>query len=143
MQLNYGVMRKIRLFNLPIRYQFDLFDKVVLPVLIYGYEIWGYEYLQVCERIHFKFSVKRSTPSFIVYGETGCFPIYVNVYCTMISRWAKLLWGCDNNIVYVSYKILFIWNPIDTVKNPWLECIHRILNMCGLSNIWQQQQNVN
>ena len=30
----YGVIRKTRLFNLPISCQFDLFDKVVLPVLI-------------------------------------------------------------------------------------------------------------
>lgn len=84
-----------------------MFDKVVLHILIYGCEIWGYEYLQVCERICFKFSVKRSTLSFIVYGERCCFPIYVNVYRRMISLLVKLLSGCDNNIVNVLYKILF------------------------------------
>ena len=51
----YGVIRKIRLFNLPISCQFDLFDKVVLPVLIYRCEIWGCENLQIVERIHLKF----------------------------------------------------------------------------------------
>lgn len=35
----YGVIRKIRNFNLPVNCQFDLFDKVVLPVLLYGCEI--------------------------------------------------------------------------------------------------------
>ena len=29
----------------------------------------------------------------------------------------------------------------DTDKNPWFECIHRVLNICGFSNIWQQQEN--
>ena len=48
-----GVIRKIRLFN-SISCQFDLFDKVVLPVLIYGCEIWGYENLQVVECTHLK-----------------------------------------------------------------------------------------
>ena len=71
----YGVIRKIRQFNLPISCQFDLFDKVLLPVLIYGCEVWGYENLQVVERIHLKFlnhilQLKSSTPSFMVYGET-------------------------------------------------------------------------
>ena len=31
----------------------------------------------------------------------------------------------------------------DTVKNPWFECIYRVLNICRFSNIWQQQENVN
>ena len=30
-----------------------------------------------------------------------------------------------------------------TVKNPWFECIYRVLNVCGFSIIWQQQENVN
>ena len=35
----YGFIRKIRLFNLQSNCQIDLFDKVVLPLLIYGCEI--------------------------------------------------------------------------------------------------------
>lgn len=144
----YGVIRKIRQFNLPISCQFDLFDKVVLPVLIYGCEVWGYENLQVVERIHLKFlkhilQLKSSTPSFMVYGETGRFPIYVNVYSRMISYWAKLSTGCDNKIVNVLYKFLYTQYNNDTVKNPWFECIHRVLNICGFSNIWHQQKHVN
>ena len=65
------LLEKIRLFNLPISCQFDLFDKVVLSVLIYGCEVWGYEDLLVVERIHLKFlkhifQLKSSTPSFMV-----------------------------------------------------------------------------
>ncbi|XP_056016752.1 uncharacterized protein LOC130053469 [Ostrea edulis] len=144
----YGIIRKIRLFDLPISCQFDLFDKVVLPVLIYGCEIWGYENLQVVERIHLKFlkhifQMKSSTPSFMVYGETGRFPIYINVYSRMISYWATLLQGCDFKIVNVLHKFLHTQYLNGTVKNPWFECIQRILSMCGLSNIWNQQKNIN
>ena len=39
----YGVIRKIRQFNLPLECQLDLFDKIVVPVLLYGCEIWGFE----------------------------------------------------------------------------------------------------
>jgi hypothetical protein len=94
----YRVLRKIRLFKLPISCQFDLFDKVVLPVLIYGCETWDYENLQMIERIHLKFlkhifQLKNSTPSYMVYGETGRFRIYINMYTRMISYWVKLLSG--------------------------------------------------
>ena len=27
--------------------------------------------------------------------------------------------------------------------NSWFECIHIVLNICGFSNIWQQQEPVN
>ena len=51
----YGVIRKLRQYNLPISCLSDLFDKAVLPVLIYGCEIWEYENLQAVELIHLKF----------------------------------------------------------------------------------------
>ena len=84
--------------------------------------------------IHLKFlkhilQLKSSTPSFMVYGNTGCFLIYVNVYSRMISYWAKLSSDCDNKIVNVLiiYKFLFIQYLNDTVnvKNPWFKFIHR------------------
>ena len=37
----YGVLRKIRYFNLPVDCQIDLFDKVISPILLYGCEVWG------------------------------------------------------------------------------------------------------
>lgn len=42
----YGVIRKIRQFNLPVDCQLDLFDKVVMPVLLYGCEVWGFENIE-------------------------------------------------------------------------------------------------
>lgn len=51
----YSVIRKIRQFNLPVDCQFELFDKIVVPVLLYGCEIWGYENIEVIERVHLKF----------------------------------------------------------------------------------------
>lgn len=67
----YGVIKKIRQFNLPVDCQFDLFDKIVVPVLLYGCEIWGYENIEVIERVHLKFlkyvfNLKSSTPSHMV-----------------------------------------------------------------------------
>ena len=40
----YGIIRKIN--------KFDLFDKVVVPVLhvLYGSEVWGYEKLDLVQR---------------------------------------------------------------------------------------------
>ena len=38
--------------GLPISVQFELFDKIVIPVLCYGSEVWGYEYNDKIESVH-------------------------------------------------------------------------------------------
>ena len=102
----YGVIRKIRQFNLPLECQLDLFDKIVVPVLLYGCEIWGFESLDIIERIHLKFlkyifNLKSSTPTYMVYGETGRFPLYVTAYTRIIRYWTKLLFKSrEQNCMY-------------------------------------------
>ena len=107
----YGIIKKIREFNLPLECQLDLFDKVVVPVLLYGSEVWGFENLDLIERLHLKFlkyvlNLKSSTPAYMVYGETGRFPLYISIYCRMISHWAKLLSGPSSKIVCTLYKFM-------------------------------------
>ena len=63
----YGVIGKIRQFNLPLECKLDLFDKIVVLVLLYGCEIWGFESIDIIERINLKFlkyifNLKSSTP---------------------------------------------------------------------------------
>ena len=47
------IAAKKDLFNLPIDIMLDLFDKMILPILIYGCEIWGYENVE-CIDIFFR-----------------------------------------------------------------------------------------
>jgi hypothetical protein len=53
----YGIIRKIRQFKLPVDCQFDLFDKVVAPILLYGSEVWVFENLDIVERIQNMYSI--------------------------------------------------------------------------------------
>ena len=142
----YGVIRKIRQFNLPLECQLDLFDKIVVPVLLYGCEIWGFESLDIIERIHLKFlkyifNLKSSTPTYMMYGETGHFPLYVTVYTRMICYWNKLLLSPENKIVCILYKYLYEKVCKESYQNAWLSCIRNIFNSCGYSNIWNDQMH--
>lgn len=51
----YGVKIKIKCFNFPVNCQFDLFDKVILSLLLFGCEIQGFENLDIIKRVHFNF----------------------------------------------------------------------------------------
>ena len=35
-------LRKIRSLNLSVDLQIDLFDRMIKPILLYGFEVWGY-----------------------------------------------------------------------------------------------------
>ena len=51
----FSLLKNIRLKQLPIDVQLQLFDSVVLPVLLYGCEIWGFENLAIIEKVHLQF----------------------------------------------------------------------------------------
>ena len=39
----FSLIKKARKYSLPVDLQFDLFDKMVMSVILYGCEIWGYK----------------------------------------------------------------------------------------------------
>ena len=45
----------IRNLNLPIDLQLKLFDHTIVPILLYGCEIWGYHNTNIIENVHNKF----------------------------------------------------------------------------------------
>ena len=58
----------------------DLFYKMVVPILNYSAEVWGFHLGIDVERVHLKFlknllGVKRSTKNDFIYGEYGTTPL--------------------------------------------------------------------
>ena len=43
----FSVMNKIRRYNLPIDLQLDLFDKIIMPIILDGCEAWGVSNLTI------------------------------------------------------------------------------------------------
>ena len=52
----YCMLTKARQLQLPIDVQCQLFDHLVLSILLYGSEVWGYEDLLQIDVFHRKFS---------------------------------------------------------------------------------------
>ena len=80
----YFVLRQGRYYNISIQCLLKLFDSMVLPVLLYGSEIWRFENLSLMEKICNKFlklllPVRKATPSYLLYGEIGRYPVHISV----------------------------------------------------------------
>jgi hypothetical protein len=50
------VLKKARKLNLPIDMQLELFDTMVVPILLYGAEMWGFENCNIIENFQMQFS---------------------------------------------------------------------------------------
>jgi hypothetical protein len=48
-------VRKLRNISVPVDLQLKLFDTLILPILTYGCEVWGYENVQVLEKVHLQY----------------------------------------------------------------------------------------
>ena len=68
--------------------------ETIMPILLYGSEIWGFGKCDIIERVHLKFlkyvfNLKKSTTSHMIYGELGIFLITIDL---VISFWRKLIY---------------------------------------------------
>ena len=76
----YDLLHKVKKLRLPVDLALELFDHLVVPVMLYGCEVWGFENIKDLEVLQRKFiklllGVNKFTPNVMVYGETGQLPI--------------------------------------------------------------------
>jgi hypothetical protein len=75
---------KGRIHNVSVSCQLDLFDKIIIPMLTYGSEIWGYENIYILEKLHVKFcklllNLKTSAANYMLYVDPGRYSLNVTV----------------------------------------------------------------
>lgn len=136
------VLNRVQEYSLDIDVALQLFDAMVSPILTFGGEVWGFEKLDIIERLHLQFCkyilrLKRSTPNAFVYGELGRYPIKMNIQVKMIKFWGKLIVN-ERSIAGSLYRVLY--NRENEKKiSKWFSCVKNILEKCGLAYIWISQ----
>ena len=143
----YEIIKKSRKLNLSIDTQIDMFDKMVTPILLYGCELWGFENVDIIERLHLRFcklvlNLKKSTPNFMIYGELARYPLYINIRLRMIDYWIGILNGKETKFNHILYNFTYMLSTdVDNVfQFKWINCIQNILQNCGLNFIWLSQR---
>ena len=117
----FSLLKKSRSLTLPFDIQIDLFNKMIKPILLYGCEIWGTGNIDILERVQLKFfklifNLKNTTPSYMIYGELGIRPLYVNIQKRIISFWCKLI----EIMRHLDYLQLFIMQYMYFIKKTKL-----------------------
>lgn len=144
----YGVLRRGRELSLPIDVMLKLFHTMVEPILLYASEVWGTEDIGQIETFHLKFlkyvlKLRANTPSCMVYGETGEFPLSLRVQIRMVHFWCKIVTGRHDKYTFLIYKCLLQRFNEGSYISPWLSKVKEILDSTGNTFVWINQATIN
>ena len=142
----YSMLVKAKRLKLSVDTQCHLFDHLVLPILLYGSEVWGFECIKQIEIFHRKFLrtilyVNKCTPDCMVYGETGRGLILNHVKCRMVGYWLRIVKGKQQKYSNMFYNLLcYMHSDSESpFTSLWLKFIEDIFQYAGLGNIWLSQ----
>ena len=140
----FSVLRKTRKLNLPVDMQLQMFDCMVVPILLYGAEIYGYEKSDIIESLFLQFykiimCFKKCTPNAILYGELGRYPADILIKSRMVGFWKRLVCGKQDKISCILYNLMYKMHTRNFYFSKWLNCVESTLNNCGFSEYWIHQ----
>ena len=118
------------------------FDAQIQPALLYASDIWGTGRVETVEKVHL-FAIKRflrlsnRTPSIIVYGESGRYPLAVSSQIRSIKYWLRLLKLNQDRLPFGAYRCS--QNLAERGKVSWAGRVKELLLKQGFGEVWYNQ----
>ena len=134
---------------MPLDIQTELFDRLIVPILLYGCVVWCPMMTNLLSKLQLRFykiifKLSKSTPSCMVYGELGQFPLEVKAKRRMQNCWFKLVKiNYMFKFSYIMYKFLYEMYKERKYKSPFLSTVETVLNGTGLSGMLTHQFDLN
>ena len=114
---------------------------MVLPVVMYGCEVWGFEKNNILEPFCLQFykillGLKKSTPNCILYGELHVdrYSIDIFIKCRMIAFWQRIVCNRQDKIAYCNYGCLNHRLLIEKGRFWGVKRDDRICDLCDLEH---------
>ena len=138
----FAILQKARTLQLPIDIVCELYERCVIPVLLYGSEIWGFENINSLEIFHRSFlryvlKAYKFTPNVMLYGETNTVDIKTKIDVRMTSFWLKIKYCKKPKFSLIMCSLLSKYHD-DTLdeKLKWPSKIKSILDENELTYMW-------
>ena len=144
----FALLKRCRKLCLPLDIQLDLFDKIVLPILSYGCEVWCPGNCDLALKLQLRFykivlKLNKSTPSCMLFGEIGRFPVDVHLKTRMLCYWYKLVNHANSSkFSSVMYRFCLKMYENSSLQFTYIDCIKTLLGELGLYGIWLNQANL-
>ena len=123
--------------KLSTKTKLSLFDSLVVPIILYGSEIWGIYNIKEVDKLNFKFcktilGVRSQTSNAAVLGELGRFPLSIICKQRALSYWIKIKQN-PNSLMHTVYnEQCNIYNENNNNNtNMWCAFVKQQLDQLG------------
>jgi len=140
----FALIKKGRRLCLNTDIMLKLFEHTIVPILLYGSEVWGFTNINLVEKLHLRFckillNVKKCTTTAMVYGELGQLPLARLVQCRLLNFWFKLATCPNSKLSCILYKQMLAMHNNKSINFKWLISVKNNLDNLGFSNVWTHQ----
>ena len=116
---------------LDIQTKLSLFDSLIVPIILYGSEVWGIYNYKIVDKIHLRFcrylfGVSQQTTNYTVYGELGRFPLYILAKGRLVNFFLKM----KQNPQSITYSA-FLSQLTRNRSNFWASKMKRVIDHLG------------
>ena len=132
--------------NLDVKTKLSLFGSLVVPIILYGSEVWGAYSFKLIDQLYLRFckrilGVKSQTSNAAVLGELGRFPLSIIAKERTLKQYLKIMKNSDT----LMYKV---FNDLKTnenviVSNSWVLSVRKLLNDLGYGYLWNPDTDFN
>ena len=125
---------------------FKFFDSKISPILLYGCELWGIEYIEQIEKVHI-YACKRflnaplKSCNAAIMGDCERYPMYITAFKRCVRYWLRIIALPDTRYVKMCYNMLKFYDELG-YKN-WVTSLRTNLCSNGFGYIWMNQKAEN
>ena len=126
----------------------NLFNSLIVPILSYGCEVWGFCIADPIAKLHLSFlksvlNVKKSTPNCFVYGELGVYPLHLERKIRIFKYWVKIVNSSECSFIRQMYNELVSQSILQPSTKTWVTLFKEMLFKMGLGEYWEYQDLIN
>ena len=119
-----------------------VFDKKILPILLYASEVWDSQDIKDIEQVQYKFckyvlGLPPKSINDVALGELG--RVYLSSFAIhrKVKYWLNILKHDDNRFTSICYKNMLAMSENNTPC--WTTEVKQILFTAGFGDVWLQQ----
>ena len=117
-------------------------DAQILPILMYGSELWDFQQFAVIEKAHMFackrfFDVSVQTPNKMIYGDLGRYPMFITSAVRCVKYWLRITNLPDERLPKKAYNMLLYLQ--DLGKKTWAYHVKEQLCKNDFGDVWLQQ----
>ena len=148
MKATFSLITKIKQLNLSIETSVELIEVLIMPIFLYGSEIWGFE---PPKQIQTKFNglmrkflhLHKRTSMTMINGELGLKEISEYIENRMLNFWYNVATGDENKISTILYKWVHSLYEHNKYNSVWISQIKKSLSRINMPNFFNEASDIN